>query len=470
KIDDDRQPRDQLRSRLPTPRRGALSKQNAPVIMAGIITFGTVAAELFGSLTVDQQDAAFRELAKAVASELDTSLESLVVHLDETTIHAHFTVRAYTDAGLSMSEAAKRGTLSRLQDLAAEVMQGYHSGIERGHRKWDRIAAGAEYPDTLHRSVRELHYDLPLEIDALRQQSAQANRELETLLDDRDMQRRELDTLIADRDEVDAGLDVAGEELQSRQLELVRIREDEKAHRAELDALKASAEKTRRHLAELDAKAVEEEKKAKRRQTYLLRLEKKEAAIAAQETELALKEATAREAEAAVAEKTRLIEAREAELAQREQRQAEQADVAQARAADLDARAGEISLREREVAAARSELVLEAEEVWAQKEELDASLAAIDHVVGEVEAAGVQVLDDGRLQVTDPAPIIAAPKPLRVRLLPNIRRLVRKMDETEKRASWVEAMMTRVQRLLGRSDLPQEVEAEASEIQRDWQV
>lgn len=69
-------------------------KQNAPVIMAGIITFGTVAAELFGSLTVDQQDAAFRELANAVASELETSLESLVVHLDETTIHAHFTLRA----------------------------------------------------------------------------------------------------------------------------------------------------------------------------------------------------------------------------------------------------------------------------------------------------------------------------------------------------------------------------------------
>ncbi|TNJ36829.1 hypothetical protein FGE21_19905, partial [Phaeobacter sp. B1627] len=102
-------------------------KQNAPVIMAGIITFGTVAAELFGALPVEKQDAAFRELAKAVASELDTSLESLVVHLDETTIHAHFTLRAYTNAGLSMSEAAKRGTLSRLQDLAAEVMQSYDS-------------------------------------------------------------------------------------------------------------------------------------------------------------------------------------------------------------------------------------------------------------------------------------------------------------------------------------------------------
>ncbi len=62
-------------------------KQNAPVIMAGIITFGTVAAKLFGALPAEQQDAAFRELAKAVASELDTSLESLVVHLDETTVH-----------------------------------------------------------------------------------------------------------------------------------------------------------------------------------------------------------------------------------------------------------------------------------------------------------------------------------------------------------------------------------------------
>jgi len=445
-------------------------KQNAPVIMAGIITFGTVAAELFGSLTVDQQDRAFRELANAVASELETSLESLVVHLDETTIHAHFTLRAYTDAGLSMSEAAKRGTLSRLQDLAAEVMQSYHGEIERGHRKWDRIAAGAEYPETLHRSVRELHYDLPLEIEALRQQSSEVKQELETLVEDRAMQQIELDTQIAEREDIDTDLDVAWEELQSRKLELVRIKEDEKAHRAEIDALRASAEKTRRHLADLDAKAVEEEKKEKRRRTYLLRLEKKEAAIAAQENELALKEATTLEAEVAVAEKARLIEAREAELAQREQRQAEQADVAQARAADLDARAGEISLREREVAAARSELVLEAEEVRAQKEELDASLAAIDHVVGEVEAGGVQVLDDGKLQFTDPAPILAAPKPLRVRLLPSIRRLVRKMGETEKRASWVDGMMKRVQSLLGRSDLPQEVEAEASEIERDWQV
>nr|WP_237401084.1 plasmid recombination protein [Rhodovulum sulfidophilum] len=93
-------------------------KQNAPVIMAGIITFGTVAAESFGSLPVEQQDAAFRELATAVASELDTSLESLMVHLDETTIHAHFTLRAYTNAGLSMVDQIDAEMAARAYSLA----------------------------------------------------------------------------------------------------------------------------------------------------------------------------------------------------------------------------------------------------------------------------------------------------------------------------------------------------------------
>ncbi|NDK36789.1 plasmid recombination protein [Rhodovulum sulfidophilum] len=443
-------------------------KQNAPVIMAGIITFGTVAAESFGSLPVEQQDAAFRELATAVASELDTSLESLVVHLDETTIHAHFTLRAYTNAGLSMSEAAKRGTLSRLQDLAAEIMRRYHPEIERGHRKWDRIAAGADYPDTLHRSVRELHYDLPGELESLRQRRAEEQKALVQATNERGGQQTKLDAILVEINELEAELDFAREELQSRQLELARLKTDEKAHQSELDALRASAEKTRRHLAELDAKAVEEEKKEKRRRTYQLRLEKKEAAIAAQENELARKEARALAAQAAIAEKVRLIAAREADLAHREQHQTQQAEVAQALTADLDARAGEISLREGEVAAARTELVSEAQEVRAQKEELDASLAAIDHVVAEIETGGIQILNDGKLQFRDPAPIRVAPRPLRVRLLPIIRRLVRKIDETEKRASFVEEMMRRMQRLFGRPDLPEDVEHEAREIEADW--
>ncbi|WP_413219604.1 plasmid recombination protein [Tritonibacter mobilis] len=401
-------------------------KQNAPVIMSGIITFGTVAAKLFESLPIEQQDAAFRELAKGVASELNTSLESLVVHLDETTIHAHFTLRAYTNAGLSMSEAAKRGTLSRVQDLAAEVMQSYHSEIERGHRKWDRIAAGADYADTLHRSVRELHYDLPLEIETLRQQSAEAKRELEALVEDRDIQKMELDALIA------------------------------------------SAEKTRRHLAELDAKAVAAEKKEKRRRTYMARLAKKEAAIAAQKVALVQRTEAVEAAEAALAENTRAHVAREHELAQREQRQEEQAEEARIKSADLDARAGEISLEKEQVATARSELVTEAEEVRAQRIELNAGLAAIDHVVGAVEEGKIWVGENGKVALEDPAPIYTAPKGLRDRLMPAILRLVRKIDQTEKRASWVEVMMTRVRNLMVRSDLPKDLEKEARDLDADW--
>ncbi|MFY1713047.1 hypothetical protein [Tritonibacter mobilis] len=104
--------------------------------------------------------------------------------------------------------------------------------------------------------------------------------------------------------ELDADLDFAGEELQSRQLELSRIKADEKAHRSELDALMASAEKTRRHLAELDAKAVAAEKKEKRRRTYMARLAKKEAAIAAQKVALVQRTEAVEAAEAALAENT----------------------------------------------------------------------------------------------------------------------------------------------------------------------
>ena len=158
----------------------------------------------------------------------------------------------------------------------------------------------------------------------------------------------------------------------------------------------ASAEKTRRHLAELDAKAVAAEKKEKRRRTYMARLAKKEAAIAAQKVALVQRTEAVEAAEAALAENTRAHVAREHELAQREQRQEEQAEEARIKSADLDARAGEISLEKEQVATARSELVTEAEEVRAQRIELDAGLAAIDHVVAAVEDANGDSIVKGR--------------------------------------------------------------------------
>ncbi|MEP2470715.1 MAG: hypothetical protein ABJH45_04040, partial [Paracoccaceae bacterium] len=63
-------------------------KSNAAVVTAGIITFGYAAQDVFNRLPIETQDRAFIELAQEIAATLNTSLEALVVHLDETAIHA----------------------------------------------------------------------------------------------------------------------------------------------------------------------------------------------------------------------------------------------------------------------------------------------------------------------------------------------------------------------------------------------
>jgi len=135
-------------------------KSNAAVVTAGIITFGRQAQDVFNRLPKETQDRAFTELAREIAAQLKTELEALVVHLDESAIHAHFTMRANNDDGEPLSNATRLGDMGALQDLAAEVMQRYAPEIERGNKKKARLEAGANYADTLHRTVKQLHADL----------------------------------------------------------------------------------------------------------------------------------------------------------------------------------------------------------------------------------------------------------------------------------------------------------------------
>lgn len=144
-------------------------KGNAAVVTAGIITFGIEAQEMFLALTWEQQDEAFRDLARAVAEHLDTSLEALMVHCDESAIHAHFELRACNRSGIPLAKATRPTLMIELQDLVFEVMSRHCPGIERGNRKYDRLAAGEDYAATVHKSVRQLHHDLPLEIARLEQ-------------------------------------------------------------------------------------------------------------------------------------------------------------------------------------------------------------------------------------------------------------------------------------------------------------
>ena len=147
-------------------------KSNAGVGVCGIVTFGHAAQPLFERLSPDAQDAAYREVAEAVARRLGTDLTGLVVHRDESAPHAHFQLVGYCRDGTPVSTVAKRGALRDLQTLAAEVMGRHAPGIERGFSKIARLQGGATPAEVVHRSVAELHDELPHEIAALRAQVA----------------------------------------------------------------------------------------------------------------------------------------------------------------------------------------------------------------------------------------------------------------------------------------------------------
>lgn len=144
-------------------RRGLRS--DAAVCRDGIITFGTEAQKVFEALDRQTQNEAFTAVAEGIAKRLKTSVHGLVVHRDETAIHAHFALPAVNIEGHPISQANSQSDFGRLQDLAAEIIAQFAPQIERGHKKYDRLSAGAKYSDTVHRSVKQLHADLPLEIE-----------------------------------------------------------------------------------------------------------------------------------------------------------------------------------------------------------------------------------------------------------------------------------------------------------------
>lgn len=141
-------------------------RSDSAVVRNGIITFGTKAQKVFEALDRETQNQAFFAIAQAIANRLRTTLCSLVVHRDETAVHAHFMLPAVNEEGHPISQATTQSDIGRLQDLAAEVIAQFAPSIERGHKKLDRLRAGASYSDTVNRSVKELHQDLPFEIAA----------------------------------------------------------------------------------------------------------------------------------------------------------------------------------------------------------------------------------------------------------------------------------------------------------------
>lgn len=268
-------------------------KSNACIVTAGIITFGRVAAQAFEDLSTEDQDASFIDVAQRIAERLNTRLEGLVVHRDEATIHAHFELRGYSNAGEPLSKAMKPIVMSELQDIAAATAQRYCPLIERGNKKYDRLAAGGNYAETVNKSVKQLHWDLPQDLERLQKEIAAAA--------------------------------------------------------AKKQVIEVSAAKARRLLAKLEVERARSEKEIKRAAIYKTRLEKKEAELAALDAQLGQRQQALGAAEKALLSSQQSLALERSVQSEKEESLKRGAEMIEHRARVVKAEADEVQKKMKEV-------------------------------------------------------------------------------------------------------------------------
>lgn len=115
-----------------------------------------------------------------VAADLKTTVTGLVLHLDESARHAHFSLCGYDVTGQPLSTWMGRGVLRELQTALHEELQAFMPHLERGRPRKARAEAGAAPHELVHRSVDELHIDLPFEIAEGRKELAALEEKIRT--------------------------------------------------------------------------------------------------------------------------------------------------------------------------------------------------------------------------------------------------------------------------------------------------
>jgi predicted nucleic acid-binding Zn-ribbon protein len=155
-------------------------KSNAGIAVVGIIGFGIEAQKMFEALGTEDQEKALRAAVERVAADLKTTVTGLVLHLDETARHAHFSLCGYDVTGQPLSTWMGRGVLRELQTAIHEELQAFMPDLERGRSRKARADAGVAPHELVHRSVDELHIDLPFEIAEKRKELAALEEKIRT--------------------------------------------------------------------------------------------------------------------------------------------------------------------------------------------------------------------------------------------------------------------------------------------------
>ena len=245
-------------------------RSDAAVATSAIITFGRAAQDLVNALPAAEQDTAYLAVAGAISARYKIDLTGLIVHCDETGPHAHVTFDCRTESGKALSKQLHG---SEVQDVAAGAIARLVPGITRGVRKAVRKEAGEPKSKWVHRSVRQLHQDLPAEIAA-------EDAALTTIRADCDIAREDLAGAQGELETVRQRLDEA--ERQERAL-AVRLRNAEAAAEgaeARIPAAEEALQTARDRVAVMEARVrkLEDklteltEREEKRLQTYQRRL------------------------------------------------------------------------------------------------------------------------------------------------------------------------------------------------------
>jgi hypothetical protein len=161
-------------------------RSNTTLATVGIITFGKEAQPIIEGLSRERQDQLFLRAAQSVADRLGTDVTGLVVHRDESAIHAHFQMPGFARDGRPLSKVITPQVASELQGIVGGIYS--ELGITRGTPKAERIARGDDWPQIIHRSVAQLHDDLPKEIAEREKQVAELQAEVEALEKKREYQ------------------------------------------------------------------------------------------------------------------------------------------------------------------------------------------------------------------------------------------------------------------------------------------
>ena len=344
-------------------------RSDAAVSSRMIITFGKGLQPHFEALDVTLQDQIYTEIANAVADRLSTSLLALVAHRDETAPHAHGQMLAVNKYGVPVSKVATPTVMSELQDIAHEIALKYLPMCERGTKKADRIKRGDDPSKIYNRSVKQLHTDIPKEIEA-------KQAELDAIAS-------QIPTLTARVAEMQARVDKLENEEKQRELTTEKVKRlrtyrsrltdrigDLREARDERNRLTAEIEEKQKLITELESRADQAEQRATR------------ATERAQEAELATEAEEGRksEAEASVvtleAEKAALV-AEVSDLA--DTREQLQPDVIflQNKKERLSAQARQAEADAAEARKQASEAQLEARALLTQKNETQASVTAL---------------------------------------------------------------------------------------------